>query len=80
MAPVPTMVESYARCLEVSTRSLFCGHRRYVDANHIPVSEVKESPRKMLELPDIETTNEKMKKGMAMFLIGGCQCIVNQTT
>ena len=62
MAPVPTMVEAYARCLEVSTRSLFCGHRRYVDANHIPVSEVKESPRKMLELPDIETTNEKMKR------------------
>ena len=62
MAPVPTMVESYARCLEVSTRSLFCGHRRYVDANHITVSEVKESPRKMLELPDIETTNEKMKR------------------
>ena len=62
MAPVPTMVEAYARCLEVSTRSLFCGHRRYVDANHIRVSDVVKSPSGLLELPDIETKNEKMKR------------------
>ena len=62
MAPVPTMVEAYARCLEVSTRALFCGHRRYVDANHIRVSDVVKSPRGLLELPDIETKNEKMKR------------------
>ena len=62
MAPVPTMVEAYARCLEVSTRALFCGHRRYVDANHIKVSDVVKSPSELLELPDIETKNEKMKK------------------
>ena len=62
MAPVPTMVEEYSRHMEVSTRSLFCGHRRYVDANDISVSEVKESPNEMLALPDIETKNEKMKR------------------
>ena len=62
MAPVPTMVESYARNLEVSTRALYCGHRRYVDANHIDVKDVMKSPKKMLALTDIETMNDKMKR------------------
>ena len=62
MAPVPTMVEAYARRLDVSKRALYCGHRRYVDANHIKVGEVMKSPEKMLSLPDIETVNEKMRR------------------
>ena len=62
MAPVPTMVETYARRLEVSTRALYCGHRRYVDANHIGVEDISKSPSSMLALPDIETVNEKMKR------------------
>jgi chondroitin synthase len=62
MAPVPTMVEEYSRHLEISKRSLFCGHRRYVDANHIPVEDVRESPEPLLGLPDVETVNEKMKR------------------
>ena len=62
MAPVPTMVETYARHLGVSTRALYCGHRRYVDANHITVENVVKSPGGLLALPDIETVNEKMKR------------------
>ena len=62
MAPVPTMIETYARHLEVSKRALYCGHRRYVDANQIGVEEVKIDPCGMLSLPDIETVNEKMKR------------------
>ncbi|MED5350298.1 MAG: glycosyltransferase [Candidatus Thermoplasmatota archaeon] len=62
MAPVPTMVEAYARRLDVSRRAVYCGHRRYVDANHISVDEVRISPSSMLALPDIETVNEKMKQ------------------
>lgn len=62
MAPIPTMVETYARYLGVNRRALFCGHRRYVDANSISVESLVESPRQMLRLPDIETMNEKMKR------------------
>ena len=56
------MVETYARSLGVSKRALYCGHRRYVDANHITVDEATKSPVSMLSLPDIETVNEKMKR------------------
>lgn len=62
VAPVPTLVEVYARYFAVSSRSLFCGHRRYIDANKIEVSEVVDSPDSMLGLPDIVSQNEVFKK------------------
>ena len=62
MAPVTTMIEAYARHLEISTRALYCGHRRYVEANHLKIEDCIKSPKYMLELPDIETKNEKMKR------------------
>jgi chondroitin synthase len=62
VAPVPTLVEVYARHFEVSSRSLFCGHRRYVDANMIETSDVVKSPSPMLGLPDIVSQNEIFKK------------------
>ena len=62
MAPIPTMIEAYSRRMELTTRALYCGHRRYVDANHISLDEVRSKPNVMLSLPDIETINEKMKR------------------
>ncbi len=62
VAPVPTLVEVYARHFEVSSRSLFCGHRRYIDANMIEKSDVEKSPSSMLGLPDIVSQNEVFKK------------------
>jgi chondroitin synthase len=62
MAPITSMVETYARHLEITTRAVYCGHRRYVDANHLEVNEIMKNPNLMLELEDIETENEKMKR------------------
>lgn len=62
VAPVPTLVEVYARHFQVSSRSLFCGHRRYVDANTVETSDVVRSPSHMLGLPDIVSQNEVFKK------------------
>ncbi len=62
VAPVPTLVEVYARYFAVSSRSLFCGHRRYIDANMIEVSDIVDSPDPMLGLPDIVSQNEVFKK------------------
>ena len=62
VAPVPTLVEVYARHFEVSSRVLFCGHRRYVDANGISLGSAIDSPEPMLGLPDIISQNEVFKK------------------
>ena len=61
MAPVPRFVETYARHLSVTTKAVYCGHRRYVDANSIPLSNLTESVSPLLSLPDIETANVQVK-------------------
>ncbi len=40
MAPVPNLVELYAKWLSLNERVLLIGHRRYVDANDVPVDAV----------------------------------------
>jgi len=62
VAPVPTLVEVYARHFGISSRSLFCGHRRYVDANGVSLRSIIDSPEPMLALPDIISQNEVFKK------------------
>ena len=65
MAPVPTMVETYLRYLEVNQDVVLCGHRRYVDANHLTIEDVRSDIGTMLALPDIETMNEQVKGNQA---------------
>lgn len=61
MAPVPIMVETYLRYLEVNEEVVLCGHRRYVDANDISIQEVRDDVGSILSLPDIETMNKQVK-------------------
>ena len=65
MAPVPAMVETYLRYLEVNQNVVLCGHRRYVDANQLTIDEVRNDISTMLALPDIETMNEQVKGNQA---------------
>lgn len=62
MAPVPNLVELYAKWLCLEEKVLLIGHRRYVDANDIHVEEVLKSPSVMLELPPVATKNAVMKQ------------------
>lgn len=57
MAPVPGLVEAYARRLAACGDAVYLGHRRYVDANDVSVSDVIASPQAMLRLKDIATAN-----------------------
>ncbi|MFL2977847.1 MAG: glycosyltransferase [Candidatus Thalassarchaeaceae archaeon] len=65
MAPVPTMVETYLRYLEVNQDVVLCGHRRYVDANQLSIEDVRSDIGAILALPDIETMNEQVKGNQA---------------
>jgi len=60
MAPVPRMVELYARHLEAEPRAVYCGHRRYVDANDVNPSDVLASIEPMLALADIRPDNSQV--------------------
>ncbi|MEC7462579.1 MAG: glycosyltransferase [Candidatus Thermoplasmatota archaeon] len=62
MAPVPNLVSLFARWLALEEKVILIGHRKYVDANHIKVSDVIKSPSVMLELPAVATKNAVMKK------------------
>jgi len=62
VAPIPSLVEVYAKHLEVSKKSLFCGHRRYIDANKLTIEKCEESPEHMLSLNDIVSKNKIFKK------------------
>lgn len=62
MAPVPNLVELYAKWLSLDEKVLLIGHRRYVDANDVPVESVLKNPAAMLELPPVATKNAVMKK------------------
>ena len=62
MAPVPNLVELFAKWLCLDEKLLLIGHRRYVDANDIPVEDVLKSPSVMLELPPVATKNAVMKQ------------------
>ncbi|BAN03335.1 putative glycosaminoglycan synthase [Ilumatobacter coccineus YM16-304] len=57
MAPVPRLVELFARHLVTFPNALYCGHRRYVDANAVTVDSARRSINPMLALHDIETAN-----------------------
>lgn len=57
MAPVPQMLELYARWLAASSDGLYLGHRRYVDANHLRGDDLLTSAAPILGLPDIVTSN-----------------------
>ena len=61
MAPVPNLVELYAKWLSLNEKVLLIGHRRYVDANDVPVDAVLQDPSAMLELPPVATKNTVMK-------------------
>ena len=61
MAPVPNLVELYAKWLSLEEKVLLIGHRRYVDANDITAEAVLENPSSMLELPPVATKNTVMK-------------------
>ncbi len=62
MAPVPNLVELFAKWLCLDEKLLLIGHRRYVDANDISVEDVMKSPSVMLELPPVATKNAVMKQ------------------
>ncbi len=62
MAPVPNLVELFAKWLCLDEKVLLIGHRRYVDANDIPIEEVLRNPSVMLELPPVATKNAVMKQ------------------
>ena len=62
MAPVPNLVETFAKWLVFDEKVLLIGHRRYVDANDIPPKEVLKNPSCMLELPPVATQNAVMKQ------------------
>lgn len=57
MAPVPQMVELYARWLAASRDAVYLGHRRYVDANSLSAHDLLETPEPILRLTDILTGN-----------------------
>ena len=61
MAPVPNLVELYAKWLSLDEKTLLIGHRRYVDANDVTAEAVLENPSSMLELPPVATKNAVMK-------------------
>lgn len=61
MAPVPNLVELYAKWLSLDEKVLLIGHRRYVDANEVPIDAVLQDPSAMLELPPVATKNAVMK-------------------
>lgn len=61
MAPVPNLVELYAKWLSLDEKVILIGHRRYVDANDVPTEAVLENPSLMLELPPVATKNTVMK-------------------
>lgn len=60
MAPVPRLVELFARHLHVQPRAIYCGHRRYVDANHLDAADIHDSVSPLLELPDIRPNNAQV--------------------
>ena len=62
MAPVPNLVELFAKWLSLDEKLLLIGHRRYVDANDIQVEDVLKSPSVMLELSPVATKNAVMKQ------------------
>ena len=62
MAPVPNLVELFAKWLSLDEKVLLIGHRRYVDANDIAIEEVLRTPSVMLELPPVATKNAVMKQ------------------
>ena len=62
MAPVPNLVELYAKWLSLGEKVLLIGHRRYVDANDISIESVMKNPSVMLELPPVATKNAVMKR------------------
>lgn len=61
MAPVPNLVELYAKWLSLDEKTLLIGHRRYVDANDVTAEAVLDNPSSMLELPSVATKNAVMK-------------------
>lgn len=60
MAPVPRMVELYARHLTSEPNAVYCGHRRYVDANDVTPDAVLEAMEPMLSLVDIRPDNKQV--------------------
>ena len=62
MAPVPNLVRKFAEWLILDEKVILIGHRRYIDANDLPIEKVLDSPRSMLDLPSVETKNAVMKK------------------
>tara|TARA_Y100001954_G_scaffold198707_1_gene216200 strand:+ start:766 stop:4398 length:3633 start_codon:yes stop_codon:yes gene_type:complete len=61
MAPVPNLVELYAKWLSLDEKVLLIGHRRYVDANDVTIESVMTNPSVMLELPPVATKNAVMR-------------------
>lgn len=57
MAPVPRLVELYARHLAAEPNAVYCGHRRYVNANGVDPKSVLEGIEPMLALTDIRPDN-----------------------
>ena len=62
MAPVPNLVRKFAEWLILDEKVILIGHRRYIDANDLPIEKVLDNPRSMLDLPSVETKNAVMKK------------------
>jgi chondroitin synthase len=60
MAPVPRLVELFARHIEVEPNAVYCGHRRYVDANSISVDTALQSIESLLSLADIRPDNQQV--------------------
>jgi len=62
VAPVPGLVEVYVERLVHSKRVLLCGHRRYVDANHLDYNDLRTNIQPLLECVDIHSDNSIIQK------------------
>ena len=48
MAPVPNLVRKYAEWLILDEKVILIGHRRYIDANDLPIEKVLDNPKSMI--------------------------------
>ena len=55
--------------LEKTTKALFCGHRRYIDANELTIEDCLLNPENMLKQKDIISKNKIFKNPYFVFWV-----------
>jgi len=63
MLPEPTLVESFMQYAHVSNNCVMIGGRRYVNTDHLSVSDVLEDIEKVLKLPSLRTDTGEIPLG-----------------